>query len=86
MGTWNRGGESIATVSLVDVAPTVLHSLGEPPTEEMDGRVVVEVFADARESLAAEGSSARDGELDAGLSEDEEALVEERLRGLGYIE
>lgn len=56
----------------------------------MDGRVLAELFDEVtRESRSADplGSSAKDASsLDEGLSEDEEALVEERLRGLGYIE
>jgi hypothetical protein len=68
------------------VAPTVLACLGEGPTADMDGRVLAEICADARKALAPEGSSARDGDFETGLSEGEEALVEERLRGLGYIE
>ena len=50
------------------VAPTVLHSLGQPPTVEMDGRVLEEIFS-AGEGLAgtAWGSSARDGSDGEGL-------------------
>jgi predicted AlkP superfamily phosphohydrolase/phosphomutase len=85
---WGPGiarGTNVASPRLMDIAPTVLNSLGEPPTVEMDGRVLSEVFEDVRR-LEATGSSQRGTELAAGLSEDEEALVEERLRGLGYIE
>jgi predicted AlkP superfamily phosphohydrolase/phosphomutase len=81
----SRGAEVVAP-RLVDVAPTVLASLGEAPTPEMDGRVLDEVFEHAAH-LEPRGSSSRDGAaFDTGLTEDEEALVEERLRGLGYIE
>lgn len=90
---WGPGIEPGGTVSsarLIDVAPTVLSSMGEPPTVEMDGRVLAEVFDSAFRSthdFAPRGSSAKDDAgADEGLSEDEEALVEERLRGLGYIE
>jgi predicted AlkP superfamily phosphohydrolase/phosphomutase len=83
-----RAGIEVSGARLIDVAPTVLYSLGERPTVEMDGRALVDLFEALDESLLEpSGSSARDGvALDAGLSEDEEALVEERLRGLGYIE
>lgn len=90
---WGPGVESGAAVrdpALVDIAPTVLFSLGEAPTPEMDGRPLAEIFSNAVRSSAptgVAGSSARDSTLvEPGLSEDEEALVEERLRGLGYIE
>lgn len=90
---WGPGvvpGATVESARLIDIAPTVLYSLGERPTTEMDGRVLAELFDEAtRESRSADplGSSAKDASsLDEGLSEDEEALVEERLRGLGYIE
>jgi predicted AlkP superfamily phosphohydrolase/phosphomutase len=86
---WGPGvarGAEVADPGLVDVAPTVLACLGEPPTADMDGRVLAEIFAGGADALAPEGSSARDGDFETGLSEGEEALVEERLRGLGYIE
>lgn len=86
---WGPGiatGAAISDPGLVDIAPTVLYGLGEPPTSDMDGRVLFEVFEEPGRALDPVGHSARDGEFQTGLSEDEEALVEERLRGLGYIE
>lgn len=90
---WGPGiaaGARLEGPRLVDVAPTVLYSLGERPTAEMDGRVLAELFDPAlRASRPAEpaGSSSKAASaFDAGLSADEEAMVEERLRGLGYIE
>jgi predicted AlkP superfamily phosphohydrolase/phosphomutase len=84
-----RKGVALEEARLVDVAPTVLFSLGEQPTVEMDGRVLVEVFepdAYSQWSVDPRGSSAKATYAGEGLSADEEALVEERLRGLGYIE
>lgn len=90
---WGPGiepGVAVHSPRLMDVAPTVLFSLGERPTPEMDGRALVEVFDEsvrASRSLEPLGSSAKDAPSgDEGLTVDEEALVEERLRGLGYIE
>jgi predicted AlkP superfamily phosphohydrolase/phosphomutase len=84
-----RRGAECSRASLVDIAPTVLYSLGESPTVEMDGRVLVEVFEPsphATREVETTGSSAKDRPDGEGLSSDEEALLEERLRGLGYIE
>jgi predicted AlkP superfamily phosphohydrolase/phosphomutase len=90
---WGDGIARSADVGeprLMDVAPTVLYSLGEPPTVEMDGRALVEAFEPSfrtGRSTAPRGSSARsESPSDPALTADEEALVEERLRGLGYIE
>lgn len=71
---------AITDASLVDLAPTILHAFELPVPEDIDGDVL-DVFADAREvrrtdELAAAGSFA-EGELEG---------VEERLRGLGYLE
>jgi predicted AlkP superfamily phosphohydrolase/phosphomutase len=84
-----RRGSSVDGARLVDVAPTVLYSLGEPPTPEMDGRALVDCFEPdlrATRSLEPGGSSAKELASEPGLNDDEEALVAERLRGLGYIE
>lgn len=90
---WGPGivaGVDLGEPRLIDVAPTVLFSLGEAPTVEMDGRIILEIFDEAtrvQHPRQPRGSSAKDAShFDAGLTADEEALVEERLRGLGYIE
>jgi predicted AlkP superfamily phosphohydrolase/phosphomutase len=76
--------------TMVDVAPTLLHSLGLPVPGNMDGRVLADVFASdymalnpvRRESpLAASGTEGSEG-----YSDDERAEVEGRLAALGYIE
>jgi predicted AlkP superfamily phosphohydrolase/phosphomutase len=86
-----RRGTELEEVRLMDVSPTVLFSLGEPPTPEMDGRTILEAFetpfCEGR-AVGVAGSSIADRSGSDGLTEDEdeEALVDERLRGLGYIE
>jgi hypothetical protein len=76
--------------TMVDVAPTLLHSIGLPVPDNMDGRVLTEVFEPdymalnsvRRESpLAASGTDGSEG-----YSDDERAEVEGRLAALGYIE
>lgn len=72
--------------SIVDVAPTVLRMFGIAPGEDMDGRVIEEVFRDGvvfpkREKL---GLSEEKDEVE-GLDDEEKALIETRLKRLGYI-
>jgi predicted AlkP superfamily phosphohydrolase/phosphomutase len=89
VGTNIQRGVELEGASLVDIAPTVLYSLGEAPTDEMDGRVLVEAFEPSTRptrEVETAGSSAKERPEGEGLSSDEEALLEERLRGLGYIE
>jgi predicted AlkP superfamily phosphohydrolase/phosphomutase len=75
--------------NLRDVAPTALHSLGCPLTEDMDGRCLSEVFQNAGEP-SRRGSSYRDPELAGGAesiySSADESNLRDRLRALGYIE
>lgn len=82
-----RAGATPADASVVDVAPTVLHGLGEPIPDRSDGRVLDEIFAPGselaeREPLTAEyGTTGDDDATDRDFGE-----VEDRLRGLGYLE
>jgi predicted AlkP superfamily phosphohydrolase/phosphomutase len=85
-------GKKLEQVEIVDLAPTLLHILGLPIREDMDGRVLHEAFK--AEFAAAHGIATRirgDSDDEASPQErtysDAEAVkVEERLRGLGYIE
>ncbi len=74
---------------LMDIAPTVLHVAGLPILDEMDGKPLLELFeedAPARrrpvESVALNLPPAKAG---TAYSEADAALVEERLRDLGYL-
>lgn len=103
-------GSSPMDAAVVDVAPTVLHGLGEAVPHDTDGRVLAEIFSEG--SPTAERSietreyvrvrdrdrtdRATEPSRDAGRvtgeveteAEDEEDFedVEDRLRGLGYLE
>jgi predicted AlkP superfamily phosphohydrolase/phosphomutase len=72
---------------LVDVAPTVLASLGVPASVKHDGQVLSSLVGDEA-SVAAPGmrQPAEAPADDTGLAEDEALEVEEHLRGLGYLE
>ncbi|MBI3538413.1 MAG: alkaline phosphatase family protein [Chloroflexi bacterium] len=68
---------------LIDLAPTILHALQLPVPRDMDGRVLSEIFSDARAvefGGTSEGKNATEG-----YSEEEEQQVIERLKDLGYI-
>ncbi len=91
---WGRGIESnvkfASQPDLRDVAPTALASLGSPLTEDMDSRVLAEIFSEKSEPVR-QGSSYREGSNNAEAarsvySETEETELRERLRALGYIE
>jgi predicted AlkP superfamily phosphohydrolase/phosphomutase len=86
-GSGLRRGETIQGARLLDLAPTILHWLGVSPPDDMDGRVLTEIFtADFngrhpltyQPALAAEPASAP-------LSTAAQAQLAERLRALGYL-
>jgi predicted AlkP superfamily phosphohydrolase/phosphomutase len=93
VGPHVRRGETLADFSIADVAPTALHHVGLPVPRDMDGRVVEQIYdpgyAQAHppqlggEAVAAEpgAETARDT-----ASDEDEEVVRERLRDLGYIE
>jgi predicted AlkP superfamily phosphohydrolase/phosphomutase len=84
-----RRGAEVRDASVYDVTPTILHYMGEPVGEDMDGRVLTELFegtAAARE-IARVPSHDDPSDTPAGhvpSQFDEKAL--EHLRSLGYIE
>ena len=85
-GPMIKEGFRVEEASIVDVAPTVLHVFGIAPRDDMDGRVLDNIFRDGvvfpeREEL---GLFEEKDELE-GLDDEEKALIEARLRKLGYI-
>ncbi|RME85854.1 MAG: hypothetical protein D6775_01590, partial [Caldilineae bacterium] len=75
----------LADARLIDIAPTLLHALGLPVPEDMEGRVLPlwETPPDVRRAGRLQGP---DDRAAAGTYDrQEETLVEERLRSLGYL-
>jgi predicted AlkP superfamily phosphohydrolase/phosphomutase len=83
-------GAEIANARLIDIAPTLLHLLDVPVPEDMDGKVLTNLFhpdflsAHAVRAGAASGTSEAD--RPSGYTDEESAKVEERLQALGYLE
>ena len=78
------GTSSVKDARLEDVTPTLLHALGLPVGDAMDGRVLGEAFAAARPVSTASYAHLRGG-ASSSLTNDEEAQLAERLKGLGYM-
>lgn len=88
-----REGAQVDELSIVDVAPLILHRLGLPVPDDMAGRLPAEIFRPEeleRRPLrrsAAQSWTASDPEPDdLELDPDEQAAVLQRLRALGYVE
>ena len=83
-----RRGTALGAAHITDLTPTMLHLLGQPVVDDMDGRVLEEIlepaFAQANpiRTVAATGGHEA---ADADLSADETGEIKDRLRELGYL-
>ncbi len=84
-----KKGTEIHSAQLIDLAPTLLYLLGQPVPEDMDGLVLRDLFEPTfllQNPIRSGGSADFEGGQAAQYSEEEAAIVEERLAALGYIE
>lgn len=85
-----RENTAIFGARIYDLAPTILHSMGLPIPTDMNGRVLTELFSP--EYLEGRKIEYDDSVRESGRGDDavyaqeEEELIKERLRDLGYIE
>ena len=83
-----RQGYAFDEGVLWDLAPTILHYLALPVPDDMDGRVLAESFdptwLDEHPVSFSEGAGESGQGADYDL--DDQALIDERLRGLGYVQ
>ena len=77
-------------ISIYDIAPTILHLQEHPVFQDMDGKVLIDIFKDEYVShhpvRQIEPPDTKSQEPIQKLDEEERHKIEERLRGLGYIE
>ena len=85
-----KQGAALTNATLYDITPTILYLQGYPISTDMDGRVLTEIFADDYLSnhpiQKSEPSESGWQTETAALDREETRKIEERLRGLGYIE
>lgn len=86
-GNHIRPGARLDRAEIIDLAPTILHLLGLPTPEDMDGKVLVEIleerFLSSRPIRQSPPSDVPPGEVGYGDGESEEVV--KRLKGLGYL-
>jgi predicted AlkP superfamily phosphohydrolase/phosphomutase len=90
-GTPFQSGGTVKDGRMMDVAPTLLHVLGLPVPDDMDGRVLNGVlndqFAASHPVRFQKGAGSPDGASDQeGYSDEDAEKIEKRLQGLGYID
>jgi predicted AlkP superfamily phosphohydrolase/phosphomutase len=73
--------------SIYDVAPTLLHLLGQPVPNSLDGRVMTDLMTseakkDVRRAVVNVPAAAKD----SGSPATDDEIIRQRLRSLGYVE
>lgn len=92
-----KKGFDAGELSILDITPTILYSLGMPVYRDLEGRVPTEIFEESMmeqkpiekstASTSGEEEVEKPAETEAAeMSEEDERVVMERLRELGYIE
>jgi len=86
-----KSNKRLSDSRLMDITPTVLHALGVPVPSDMDGRVLANIFDE--EFITDRPVVYREKKYKRPLAEtaeiydaDEETVIRDRLKGLGYID
>jgi predicted AlkP superfamily phosphohydrolase/phosphomutase len=87
-GAGVKPGTQLESASILDLTPTILHTMGVEVPEDLDGRVLKEAFDErapgARPVSYNQSNIYKDGASDQGISDEEMQEVQEKLRGWGY--
>jgi len=87
-GAGLRSGTLTALPTVCDLVPTMMYAAGFPVPDDLDGRVIQEVFTGeflAAHPVQVEPAGSQSTADQVQLSPEEERMVEEKLRGLGYL-
>ncbi len=91
-----QAGAQPRGAALLDIAPTVLHLLGVPVPDDMDGRVLTELLQpslsesahlpdDELALVAAQAGAVSGVSSDGSYSDEQDAAIQQRLADLGYL-
>jgi arylsulfatase A-like enzyme len=82
-------GVVVKNAQIVDLAPTILHLMGEPVPGRMDGVPLDEILRGpvhrAHRSAQSDAWNGRSGSDNGGLSDEEKQALTDRFRSLGYV-
>ena len=73
----------IDDANIVDLAPTALHAMGLPVPDDMDGRVLNDLFTDGRQVQTADAAGSETSEVV--YTPEQEAAIQASLENLGYM-
>ncbi|HLJ67714.1 MAG TPA: alkaline phosphatase family protein [Chloroflexota bacterium] len=85
MGPGIEQGTVLEGARLIDVPPTILHAMELPVPSDMDGHVLTEIFTERERAIASVDLGLSRQSTESHLSDDEEQLIKEKLRGWGYL-
>lgn len=85
MGPGIEAGTVIEGAQLLDMTPTILHAMGLPVPNEMDGRVLTELFSEDQRDVEAVDLNLTRQSAENYLSESEEQQIKDKLKGWGYL-
>jgi predicted AlkP superfamily phosphohydrolase/phosphomutase len=77
-------GVTLPESNILDLAPTILHLLGESVPDIFDGRVLQEIFVE-KTAVRTSSDEEEHAYTEQSLSAEDAAQVEDRLRSLGYL-
>jgi len=84
-----KKGVSLKGAGLFDIAPTILHIMGQPVPDYMDGQVLAGAIEDdfmaEHEPVRASVPGLEQRAAKVGYSDDDKKEMEEKLKGLGYL-
>jgi predicted AlkP superfamily phosphohydrolase/phosphomutase len=80
-----KTGVQLPANHISDLAPTIMHLLGEAVPHIMDGRVLTEIYEEPQPVTFDDQDPQEGIAPEQDFSLDEAAQVEDRLRGLGYL-
>lgn len=74
--------------TVYDLVPTIMYAASLPVPDKLDGRVIQELFTDeflSANPVELDSATSRSAGDQVRLSPEEEQMVEDKLRGLGYL-